>query len=136
MSDWWVVCVACGNEFTLHFYTVCPKCATWPTRAQVRAAMDLPPLKDAAAQPRPEGAIMSDSTWEIRRIRPASVYKMNFCSEGACCEKATFYLVRLPAKDAFMERESRMRRCEAHARENACSMRLAFPKAGQKEPQE
>lgn len=67
------------------------------------------------------------SEWKIRRINPESVSKGNFCAKGACCETATFYLVLMPEPNTFRLRESRMRRCEKHAKESARALRIAFP---------
>jgi hypothetical protein len=67
------------------------------------------------------------SEWEIRPIQPKSIFRMNFCSEGTCSSPATHYLVLLPQPRTMRQRESRMRRCEKHARENAERMGLAFP---------
>ena len=67
------------------------------------------------------------SKWEIRCIKPKSLFRMNICSEGTCCSPATHYLVLLPEPGTMRQRESRMRRCEAHARENSKSMGIPFP---------
>lgn len=65
--------------------------------------------------------------WQIRPIKQKSIYKLNFCSEGTCCSPATHYLVLLPERGTMRQRESRMRRCEKHARENGKRMGLPFP---------
>lgn len=65
--------------------------------------------------------------WEIRPIKPKSIYKLRWCSEGICCCTATHYLVRLPEPGTMDMRESRSRRCEACARENARRMGIPFP---------
>lgn len=69
------------------------------------------------------------SSFEIRRIAPKSVFRYHWCSEGACCTPATFYLVLLPEPGTMRLRESRMRRCEKHAREDAASLCIPFPEA-------
>lgn len=67
------------------------------------------------------------SEWEIRPIKPKSIFKYHWCSEGVCSSPATHYLVLLPKPGTMRQRESRSRRCERHARENAKRMGLVFP---------
>lgn len=69
---------------------------------------------------------MPEPTWEIRPIKPESLFKWNWCTEGACHEPATHYLVMHP-NWPLAQRESRSRRCEKHAREDAKSLRIVFP---------
>lgn len=61
--------------------------------------------------------------WEIRSIRGRSVF---LCSHRACTEKASHYLVRLPEPNYKYSRESRSRRCEKHARQDAQVHRIAL----------
>lgn len=68
------------------------------------------------------------ATYEIRPIKPASIFRMNYCSEGICLKPATHYLVRKKC-NPLDRAESRVRRCEEHARENAASLGIEFVSA-------
>src|SRR5579863_2093088 len=77
----------------------------------------------------------TECKWEIRAINPQSIFGTNWCTGPACLRTATYYLVRLPDPTAFpVERESRMRRCEMHARENARTLQIPFPESGNGAP--
>jgi len=64
----------------------------------------------------------------IRRISAETVKNGGwFCGELGCCTRATFYLVSLPNQKPLCQRESRVRRCETHARQDAQSLHIPFP---------
>lgn len=70
---------------------------------------------------------MSD-TFEIRAIKPKSIFKYRWCTAEVCSEIATHYLVYHPNNNGrLVELESRSRRCEKHARLDSQRLGIAFP---------
>lgn len=70
-----------------------------------------------------------DPQFEIRQIKAESRFPLHWCTAHRCCEAATQYLVMKPIPGTLHLRESRRRRCEKHAREDAAGLRITFPEA-------
>ncbi len=68
--------------------------------------------------------------FQIRRIPAKSESKYRWCTGDIACDApATYYLVRLPS-NPLDRAESRSRRCEVHARDDAKALGIPFPEKG------